>query len=112
MVQTPCEYIIWNGIPVIRREIAKSMINDFHLNQKQTAEKLDITPAAVSQYLSGKRGKIEINDPEILKEVKRSAEMIINHGEEYIVKETCRLCSIIRKKSIFSLSCDICESQE
>jgi uncharacterized protein len=111
MKQTPCEHIIWNGIPVIRREIAKSMIHDFHLNQKQASEKLGVTPAAISQYLSGKRGKIEITDNDILEEIKKSAERIIQNGDDYIIKETCRICTIIRKKNIFSIPCDVCFDQ-
>ena len=58
MRRTPCEYIMWNGLPVIRKEIAESMINNFGLNQKEAAEKLGVTPAAVCQYISKKRGKI------------------------------------------------------
>ena len=56
MQQTDCEFLIWNGLPVIRREIAECMINDFGLTQKETAQKLGITPAAVCQYVSKKRG--------------------------------------------------------
>ncbi|OYT28799.1 transcriptional regulator [Thermoplasmatales archaeon ex4572_165] len=110
MKQTPCEYLIWNGIPVIRREIAKSMINDFKLNQRQTAEKLGITPAAVSQYISGKRGKIEVKDKEILNEIYISAKTIIEKGDSAVVPETCRLCSLMRKRSIFSIPCDLCST--
>jgi len=33
---------MWNGLPVIRREIAESMINDYKLNQKQAAERLGV----------------------------------------------------------------------
>ena len=62
--------MMWNGLPVIRKEIAESMINDFGLSQKETAEKLGITPAAVCQYLSKKRGRIDISDKMILEEVK------------------------------------------
>jgi len=43
------------------------MINDFGLNQKEAADKLNLTPAAVCQYLSRKRGKISITEEEILK---------------------------------------------
>ena len=57
--------MFWNGIPVIRKEIAESMTKNFGLNQKETAEKLGITPAAVSQYLSKKRGKTKIIDQDI-----------------------------------------------
>lgn len=111
MKQTPCEFLMWNGLPVIRREIAESMIKDFHLNQKTAAEKLGVTPAAISQYLSGKRGKIKIIDERILKEINKSAERIIKHGESYVVKETCRICKIMRESGIFSLFCDVCPEE-
>ena len=77
MKRTTCEYMMWNGLPVIRKEIAESMINDFGLSQKETARRLGITPAAVCQYLSGKRGRINITDEMILKEVRMSAKTII-----------------------------------
>ena len=84
------------------------MINDFKLNQKKTAEKLSITAAAVSQYISGKRGKVEVKDEEILKEIYISAKTIIEKGDSTVVPETCRLCSLMRKRSIFSIPCDLC----
>lgn len=103
MRHTPCEYIVWHGLPIIRKGIAVSMINDYGLSQKETAEKLGITPAAVSQYLSGKRGKMNITDKEIRKEINRSAEKIIQLGNEILVSETCRLCKIFTSKKLFPL---------
>ena len=50
MLRTPCEYMHWQGLPIIRKELVKIMINDFGLNQKEAAAKLGITPAAASQY--------------------------------------------------------------
>jgi len=111
MKHTPCEQMMWTGIPVIRREFAECMIKDFHLNQKQTAEKLGLTPAAISQYLSGKRGKVKIKDVEILSEIKKSTKQILNNGDLYISKETCRICKIMREKSIFLFDCDICNDE-
>jgi hypothetical protein len=108
MKQTPCEFMVWSGLPVIRREIAESLINDYELNQKQTAEKLGVTPAAISQYLSGKRGKIKIIDEKILAEIKKSAGRIYEKGETKILPETCRICKIMRKSGIFSFYCDAC----
>jgi predicted transcriptional regulator len=77
MKRTTCEYMMWNGLPVIRKEIAESMISDYGLSQKETAEKLEITPAAVCQYLSKKRGRSDIADEIILTEIKLSAKNII-----------------------------------
>jgi len=99
-------------LPVIRKELAVSMINSFGLTQKETAEKLGVTPAAVCQYISRKRGKIEITDEKINEEIKVSAERIIQNGNGSVIPETCRICKIIRSKRVFSLIYDPSDSEE
>jgi uncharacterized protein len=107
MKRTPCEYIMWNGLPVIRKEIATHMITNFGVNQKQAAEKLGVTPAAVCQYLSNKRGNITIDDPELLKEISLSADRILNSADTDVIKETCRLCKICIAKGVFPSACNV-----
>ena len=102
MKQTPCEFIVWHGLPIIRKGLIESMINDHGLNQSESAEKLNISPAAVSQYLSGKRGKINITDKEIIKEFNSSAERIIKVGDDILVSEICKLCRLLISKKFFS----------
>jgi len=109
MKRTTCEYMMWNGLPVIRKEIAESMINDYGLSQKETAEKLGITPAAVCQYLSKKRGRSEVSDKKILTEIKLSAKTIIENGDGHIILETCRICKLIRTSTDFDLFCPGCD---
>ncbi|MCJ7571467.1 MAG: transcriptional regulator [Candidatus Thermoplasmatota archaeon] len=109
MKRTTCEYMMWNGLPVIRKEIAESMITDYGLNQKETAEKLGITPAAVCQYLSKKRGRSDIADEIIRIEIKQSAKNIIKNGNGYIILETCRICKLIRKSTELELFCPGCD---
>ncbi len=111
MRRTPCEYMMWNGLPVIRREIAESMIANFGLNQKETAEKLGVTPAAVCQYISKKRGKIEINDNGISTEIRISAQRIITDGEKSVIPETCRICKMMRA-TFLSLNCPACDDED
>ena len=107
MKRTFCEYMMWNGLPTIRKEIAESMINDFGFSQKETAEKLGITPAAVCQYLSKKRGRIDLKDKLILEEVKLSAKNIIEYGDKHIISEVCRICKIVRSNGTTPFySCD------
>ena len=101
MKRTPCEYLLWNLLPAVRNEIARSMVNDFGLSQKEAAEKLEIQPAAVCMYMSDKRGKSNINNKAILREIKNSAEKIIQNEDTDIVIETCRLCKIIKSKKLF-----------
>jgi predicted transcriptional regulator len=101
--------MMWNGLPVIRKEIAESMITDFGLTQKETAEKLGITPAAVCQYISRKRGRIDIQDESILKEIKISAQNIIDNGHKIVLPETCRICKLMRSSPAFNLICLGCD---
>jgi predicted transcriptional regulator len=112
MKRTPCEYVMWNGLPVIRKEIAESLITNFGLNQKDAAEKLGITPAAVCQYLSHKRGNKTIDDQELIKEITLSAERILNSPNENVIEETCRICRIFRAKGIFPKACDSCPPEK
>ena len=109
MKRTTCEYMMWNGLPVIRKEIAESMIHDFGLSQKETARRLGITPAAVCQYVSRKRGRINIVDELILQEIKTSAQSIIDNGRGSVISETCRICKILRKTPEFALFCKACD---
>jgi len=103
--------MMWNGLPVIRREIAESMINNFGLSQKETAKKLGITPAAVCQYVSKKRGGMEITDEKVLLEIKISAERIIENGSDNVIPETCRICKMLRSDNTFPRFCNVCDEE-
>lgn len=111
MNRTPCEYVLWNNLPVIRKEIAECMITNFGLNQKEAAEKLGITPAAVCQYLGHKRGNITIDDPDLIREIILSAERLINKSNASVIEETCRICGIFVAKGIY-ISCNSCPSYD
>jgi predicted transcriptional regulator len=112
MKRTPCEHILWNGLPVIRKEIAECMISDYGLNQKQAAEKLGMTPAAVCQYLSKKRGNTAIDNEELLKEISLSAERIIQDQQADVIHETCRICKLFMEKGVFPSACDACSTDK
>ena len=94
-MKMPCEIIIWYILPSIRREITKSLLKN-GLSQREAAKKLGITDAAVSQYLSEKRGRVEINDKKILGAIKNSAKRIISGNESTMMLETCRICNLIK----------------
>jgi predicted transcriptional regulator len=111
MKRTPCEFILWNGLPAIRKEIAESMITDFGLSQREAAEKLGMTPAAVCQYRSNKRGKTAIDNEELLKEISASAERIIKEKDTDVVEETCRICKLFMEKGVFPGICDACSEK-
>ena len=94
----PCEIIVWYVLPSIRKELSIHLIEEHKLNQKEVAEKLGITEAAVSRYVSGKRGGKDIDDNEIINEIKKSASKIIKGDNTTIIQETCRICSFLKSK--------------
>ncbi|MBN1861328.1 MAG: transcriptional regulator [Candidatus Thermoplasmatota archaeon] len=97
MQRTPCEYMLWNGIPTIRKELAETLIKEYKLSQREAAEKLGLTPAAICQYLSKKRGKEDIFDKKIIQEITISAERIMKNNGGTVVVETCRICRLVQK---------------
>ena len=97
-MKTPCEIIVWNVVPIIRKKLAKNLIENHGLNQRRVADKLGITESAVSRYISGKRGILEITDDEILDEIRRSSNKIANENEQTVIEEICRICRLLKSK--------------
>jgi uncharacterized protein len=97
----PCEVMMWDGLPVIRKEIAISLIQQFGISQRQAAEKLGVTPAAVCQYLAKKRGSTVISDSDIRLEIAAAAQRI-HRDDGAVVIETCRICRLCAEKNVFS----------
>ena len=90
--KVPCEVITWYILPVIRRELATKLVKQHGITQKKTAELLGLTDAAISQYVSKKRGKIDIGDTGA-EEFDKSAQRILD-GQP-VNKEICRLCKFL-----------------
>ena len=97
-MKTPCEIIVWKVVPIIRKEFAKNLIKNHDLNQRKAADKLGITESALSRYVSGKRGILEISDDEILTEIKKSAKRIATENGPTVIEETCRICRLLKAK--------------
>jgi len=95
-----CEETVWYTLPIIRKELARSLIKDCGLTQRKAAEKLGITESAVSQYLSKKRGKSKSIDITIRTEIKESAKRIVNGDGQVMKKETCRICHLLIAKQL------------
>lgn len=61
----PIEIEYWYVLPVLRRELAKSLKKEGKLRQKEIANILGISESAVSQYLKGTRASLENDNGEI-----------------------------------------------
>jgi predicted transcriptional regulator len=108
-MKTPCEIIVWNIVPIIRKEFAKNLIDLHGLNQRTAAAKLGITESAISRYLSGKRGALEITDPDILNEIITSTHHIYTGKKTAVNEETCRICRLLKDKEFIEGITNACE---
>jgi predicted transcriptional regulator len=99
-IQTPCEIITWELLPVIRKELAKTLIKDHGLTQRKTAERLGLTEATVSRYISGKRAQVNKLNKRLSKEIKVSATRIMEGDTATVINETCHLCHLAQDAGV------------
>lgn len=105
--QMPQEIEVWYIIPALRRELAKAML-ELKLTQKQIAEIMGVTEAAISQYLHSKRGKEVVFSKAVLKEIKAAAARIVDNPKE-IVPE---MVSLSKNTGVMQVMCDLHRKQD
>ncbi len=91
----PCELTVWYVLPAIRSELAKELAR-LKMSQKDISGKLNITQAAVSQYINEKRGhKIRFSKA-VKKEIKGLARDIKDGKDSGIVSKVCKICNMVK----------------
>jgi predicted transcriptional regulator len=99
-MKMPCETTVWNVLPVIRRELAVILVEEYGLSQAEVARRFDLTEAAISQYMKKKRGSMDFNVKGFKKQISMSAEIISEDPDpKKLAYEICRLCQLIRNSS-------------
>lgn len=104
--QLPQEIEVWYVLPALRREFAKVLIKEHKLTQKAVAELLQITEAAVSQYISGKRASQVKFGNDVLKEIRRSAKRVVKEKIPLFI-ELERISKLLTVKQVV---CEMCKS--
>lgn len=61
-MKMPCELIVTHILPTARGALAKELVTNHGMTQKEVARLFDVTSAAVSQYIKGLRGGNELID--------------------------------------------------
>ena len=120
MLETmPQEIEVRYILPAIRRELARTLIKDHKLSQKETANILGLTEAAISQYQHSKRAKEVVFSDNVTNEIKKSAEKILlDKNKQKVIGEIYRisnlatvrqiLCDLHRQQSKDLATCNIC----
>ncbi len=104
-MKSPCEQIVWDVLPSIRAATAEELIKR-GISQKEVSRMLGITPPAVSQYLSKKRGyNIEFRE-DIRQAIGILADDLIKEdikGAD-LVKRICSICRMLQEDDTACIS--------
>ncbi|MCD6522557.1 MAG: hypothetical protein J7K68_02315 [Candidatus Diapherotrites archaeon] len=118
-----CEVVVTNVLPAVRAIIAKHLKDKYNMKGKEIADRLYITPAAVTQYLKKARGaqtRIFLKNKTVKEAIISLADSIaegkLNEKEEVLA--FCDICKLIRREKVICelhaktpiVSCDICSS--
>ena len=111
-------------LPAIRRELARVLIQEHKLNQKEAAKMLGLTEAAISQYQHSKRAKEVVFSDAVVNEIRKSADKILadKSSKQRLMAEMYRitnlttvrqvLCDIHRSQSKDLENCNVCFDEE
>ena len=115
----PQEIEVWHIIPAIRKELVVVLKRKGN-SQKKIAELLNLSEAAVSQYLKSKRAREVTFDVEIKKFIEEAAGRIKDQMTAYQevqriieqVKKTKAICRIHMAMEEGLEGCDVCFLKE
>ena len=103
-MSTSCESVARRILPLYRSFVAKELVKKYDYTQVQAAKKLGTTQAAISQYLTSKRGHKKIqNYDEIAPLVKNAAAEVAERltttemSPEEFGDSFCDLCKVLQK---------------
>ncbi|MFH1788804.1 MAG: helix-turn-helix domain-containing protein [Candidatus Altiarchaeota archaeon] len=96
-MKLPCEKALWTVLPQIRSDLAQELLKQ-GLSQKEVAEKLGLTPSAVSQYIHKKRA-VKMNRTKAYKEMITAAalKILASESDSAVSKVICACCTKINR---------------
>ena len=105
-MKLPCQMIVWNVLPAIRAAIAEEL-NSMGVSQIEAARLLDMTPSAISQYRTGKRGYRIVFEGEVKESLTRLAQDLHAGRVDDLPFRICEICAQIREEKEIDASCDV-----
>ena len=103
-MKPPCVTVVKYLLPAIRVLVMKELMEKHSMRKIDASAKMDLTPAAISQYIKGKRGGIFIDK---IEQSEESMEMVSELSEilarndaplENVIERLCGICFTIRSE--------------
>ncbi|MFP4116681.1 MAG: transcriptional regulator [Candidatus Aenigmatarchaeota archaeon] len=109
-----CEVFVNDLLPAVRAILARDLVEEHGLTQRETARRLDMTQPAVSQYQNELRGR-QVKKIEKSEDVSRKVDGLVEDvakqriDMEQYDERFCEICQAAKRASILEsrFSCDI-----
>ena len=105
-MKPPCVIVVKHILPAIRVLVMKELIEKYGIRKIDASAKMELTPAAITQYLKGERGATFLNEilqsEETVKKVSRLAENLARNGApiESVIEQLCEICATVRSEEV------------
>jgi len=105
-MKPPCVVVVQYVLPAIRLLIMKDLIEKYDMRKIDVSTKMELTPAAITQYLKGERGVAFVDD---ISRSKKTMKIVSDIAEtlarkdipmESLMEKLCVACNIIRSEGI------------
>jgi len=112
-MKPPCLVVVSQILPAMRAIVSREMIERDGLRLGEVAEKMGVTPAAVTQYLKGVRGSDSVS---MVNRSRRARKILLELAYELAREETdmvvvlrklCQACNCIRSERLI---CGMCQN--
>jgi len=105
-VKPPCMVVVQYVLPAIRLLIMKDLVEKHNMRKIDVSAKMELTPAAITQYLKGERGVAFVDgvsqSEKAMKIVSDIAETLARNdiSVEGLMEKLCMACNAIRSEGI------------
>ena len=105
-MKPPCIVVVRYILPALRVLIAKELVDKHGLKRVKAAEKMELTPAAITQYLKKVRGETAVKMVESSDEAIKIISAMTNDlakGEASVydvLQNICKICQTMRSEGL------------
>ncbi|MEM2099462.1 MAG: hypothetical protein QXU99_06980 [Candidatus Bathyarchaeia archaeon] len=105
-MKPPCMIIVKHVLPAIRVLVAKELMEKYGMRKIDASAKMELTPAAITQYFKGERGASFLADvaksEETMKKVSKLAEIVASSDSsvEEVIEQLCGICETIKAEEL------------
>lgn len=98
-------------LPAIRAHVARQLVDEGGMKPAQVAHKMHVTPAAITQYLTGVRGREWTTRLGVVDSIAGELDGLVEEfkvndvNQAAVLERVCRICRIARDEGLLGTSC-------